>query len=96
MKLRGLILQRIETELGGRLAHTYVLKDDFTKTNSLPSDTEDIINLALAIGGTQFAVIFVEQQSGGFKISFRSRVCMSLPYVTKLDACMVSGGRLRR
>jgi bifunctional oligoribonuclease and PAP phosphatase NrnA len=73
MKLRGLILQRIEKELGGRLAHTYVLKDDFAKTNSLPSDTEDIINLLLAIGGTQFAVIFVEQQSGGFKISFRSR-----------------------
>jgi phosphoesterase RecJ-like protein len=73
MKLRGLILTRIETELGGRLAHTYVLKDDFSKTGSLPSDTEDAINAALCIGGTQFAVIFVEQQSGGFKISFRSR-----------------------
>jgi phosphoesterase RecJ-like protein len=73
MKLRGLILTRIETDLNGRLAHTYVLKEDFTKTGSLPSDTEDAINMALAIGGTQFAVIFVEQSSGGFKISFRSR-----------------------
>jgi phosphoesterase RecJ-like protein len=73
MKLRGLILTRIEIELGGRLAHTYVLKEDFAATNSLPSDTEDAINLLLAIGGTQFAVIFVELQSGGFKISFRSR-----------------------
>jgi len=73
MKLRGLILTRIVTELGGRLAHTYVLKEDFANTGSLPSDTEDAINMALAIGGTQFAVIFVEQQSGGFKISFRSR-----------------------
>jgi phosphoesterase RecJ-like protein len=72
-RLRGVILSRIETELGGRLAHTYVLKEDFAKTNSLPSDTEDVINAALAIGGTQVAVIFVEQQSGGFKISFRSR-----------------------
>ena len=73
MRLRGLILSRIETELDGRLAYTHVLKEDFTATGSLPSDTEDAINLALAIGGTQFAVIFVEQQSGGFKISFRSR-----------------------
>jgi phosphoesterase RecJ-like protein len=73
MKLRGLILSRIATDLGGRLAHTYVLKEDFAKTGSLPSDTEDAINMALAIGGTQFAVIFVEQSSGGFKISFRSR-----------------------
>lgn len=73
MRLRGVILSRIETELGGRLAHTYVLKDDFAKTGSLPSDTEDVINSLLAIGGTQFAVIFVEQASGVFKISFRSR-----------------------
>jgi bifunctional oligoribonuclease and PAP phosphatase NrnA len=73
MRLRGLILSRIEAELDGRLAHTYVLKDDFTATGSLPSDTEDVINFALAIGGTQFAVIFVEQKGGGFKISFRSR-----------------------
>ncbi|MBW8885999.1 MAG: bifunctional oligoribonuclease/PAP phosphatase NrnA, partial [Planctomycetia bacterium] len=73
MKLRGLILSRIEMELNGRLAYTYVLKEDFALVNALPSDTEDAVNLALAIGGTQVAVIFVEQQSGGFKISFRSR-----------------------
>ncbi len=72
-KLRGIILSRIATELGGRLAYTHVLKEDFTATSSLPSDTEDIVNSALAIAGTQVAVIFVEQQSGGFKISFRSR-----------------------
>jgi phosphoesterase RecJ-like protein len=73
MKLRGLILSRIAVELGGRLAHTYVLKEDFAQTGSLPSDTEDMINLLLCIAGTQFAVIFVEQAGGGFKISFRSR-----------------------
>jgi bifunctional oligoribonuclease and PAP phosphatase NrnA len=73
MKLRGLILSRIQSEMEGRLAHTYVLKDDFTATKSLPSDTEDMVNFALAIAGTQVAVILVEQQTGGFKISFRSR-----------------------
>jgi len=73
VRLRGVILSRVTTELGGRLAHTYVLKEDFTQTGSLPSDTEDVINMALAIKGTETAVIFVEQASGGFKISFRSR-----------------------
>jgi len=73
MRLRGVILARIATELDGRLAHTHVLKEDFTQTGSLPSDTEDVVNYALAIRGTQFAVIFVEQSGGGFKISFRSR-----------------------
>jgi phosphoesterase RecJ-like protein len=73
VRLRGVILSRVKTELDGRLAHTYVLKEDFTQTGSLPSDTEDVINMALAIKGTETAVIFVEQASGGFKISFRSR-----------------------
>jgi bifunctional oligoribonuclease and PAP phosphatase NrnA len=73
MKLRGRILSRIESELDGRLAHTYVLKDDFKETGSLPSDTEDMVNFALAIKGTEVAVILVEQSGGGFKVSFRSR-----------------------
>jgi phosphoesterase RecJ-like protein len=71
--LRGVILSRVKSELDGRLVYTHVLKEDFTNTGALPSDTEDVINMALAIAGTQFAVIFVEQQSGGFKLSFRSR-----------------------
>ena len=29
--------------------------------------------MTLAIAGVQFAVIFVEQATGGFKLSFRSR-----------------------
>lgn len=73
VRLRGVILERVTTELAGRLAHTYVLKEDFTQTGALPSDTEDVINMALGIKGTETAVIFVEQGGGGFKISFRSR-----------------------
>ncbi len=72
-RLRGVILSRLETELDGRLVHTYVRKNDFAETGAVPQDTEDAINLSLAISGTQFAVIMVEQQTGGFKLSFRSR-----------------------
>jgi phosphoesterase RecJ-like protein len=73
VKLRGVILARVATELEGRLAHTHVLNEDFAATSALPSDTEDVVNMALAIAGTQVAVILVEQPNGGFKISFRSR-----------------------
>jgi phosphoesterase RecJ-like protein len=72
-RLRGVILSRLETEFEGRLVHTYVKKDDFAQTGAAPQDTEDAINLSLAISGTEFAVILVEQQTGGFKLSFRSR-----------------------
>jgi len=73
LNLRGRILARAQAELGGRLVHTAVLKEDFEATGALPSDTEDAINLTLGVAGTQVAVILVEQASGGFKISFRSR-----------------------
>jgi phosphoesterase RecJ-like protein len=73
VRLRGEILSRITLELDGRLAYTYALKEDFSRLGALPSDTEDVINQALGIKGTEFAVIFVEQATGGFKLSFRSR-----------------------
>jgi phosphoesterase RecJ-like protein len=84
VRLRGLILSRIVSELGGRLQHTYVAKEDFERTGAVPSDTEDAINLALAISGTEFAVIFVEQQTGGFKISFRSRCSLECNRIAEI------------
>lgn len=73
VRLRGRILERVQDELDGKLVYTYVLKEDFSETGAVPSDTEDAINLTLAIAGTKVAVIFVEQSDGGFKLSFRSR-----------------------
>ena len=73
VKLRGRVLERFAMELDGRLIHTYVREQDFAETGALPSDTEDAINMGLAVAGTEFAVILVELLSGGFKISFRSR-----------------------
>ncbi len=73
IRLRGRVQERFSTELDGRLAHTFVLVSDFAATDSLPTDTEDVINIGLSVLGTEVAVILVEQSSGGFKISFRSR-----------------------
>ncbi len=73
LQLRGRILARTRTDLGGRLAYTSVLRDDFEATGALASDTEDVINLTLTVKGVEVAVILVEQATGGFKISFRSR-----------------------
>jgi phosphoesterase RecJ-like protein len=72
-KLIGRILARTEAEHDGKLVHTAALLEDFRATGALPTDTEDVINLTLQIGTAQMAMIMVEQQSGGFKISLRSR-----------------------
>ncbi len=73
VRLRGRILSRTAEEMNGSLVYTHVLKEDFSETGAVPSDTEDVINMTLAIAGTKVAVIFVEQLNGGFKLSFRSR-----------------------
>ncbi len=73
LRLVGRALGRTEIELDGRLIYTWIERDDFQASGALPSDTEDVINLTLAVGGTEVAVIFVEQRTGGFKLSFRSR-----------------------
>ena len=73
LQLVGRVLARAQTELDGRLIHTWIERKDFEATGALPSDSEDLINMTLAVGGTEAAVILVEQIGGGFKISFRSR-----------------------
>jgi bifunctional oligoribonuclease and PAP phosphatase NrnA len=73
LQLIGRALVHSQTEQGGRLIHTWLDRADFDACGALPSDSEDIINMTLAVAGTQVAVILVEQPKGGFKISFRSR-----------------------
>lgn len=77
MRLRGRALARIESEQDGRLAYTHVTRQDFAETGAVGTDTEDLINMVLSIVGTEVAVILVEQPTGSFKVSFRSRSALS-------------------
>lgn len=73
LKLIGRVLARAVTELDGRLIYTWVEMVDFEQTGALPTDTEDVINMTLSVGGTEGAVILVEQSDGKCKVSLRSR-----------------------
>ncbi len=73
LQLNGRVMGRVETELDGRLIYTWIERADFEAVGALASDSEDMINRTLTVVGTEVAVILVEQKSGGFKISFRSR-----------------------
>jgi phosphoesterase RecJ-like protein len=72
-KLIGRILSRVESDLDGKIVYTAAMLEDFHATGALPTDTEDVINLTLAVGTAKVAMIMVEQKSGEFKVSFRSR-----------------------
>jgi len=73
IRLIGRTLAKVELHLDGKLAFTSIMLDDLAQAGAIPSDSEDIINKTLEIGGTTLALIAVEQPAGGFKISFRSR-----------------------
>ena len=73
LRLIGTALAHTQTELDGRLIHTWLSLSDFAACGAVPSDSEDIINMTLAVGGTEAAVILVEQPGGGYKVSLRSR-----------------------
>jgi len=57
----------------GRIITSTVRLADIKEVQALPSDTEDLINLTLAVKGTELAVILIEQPDGRIKTSFRSR-----------------------
>ena len=73
LQLRAIALERIQVEVDGRLAYTHLLSEDFQSTGARASDTEDFVNMALTIQGTEAALIFMQLQDELFKVSFRSR-----------------------
>jgi phosphoesterase RecJ-like protein len=84
LQLVGRTMARTETQLDGRLIHTSIEMSDFEATGAHRSDSEDVINLTLAVESTEAAVIFVEQPTGGFKISFRSRTDLDCSRLAQL------------
>ncbi len=57
----------------GKIITSSLRSSDIKETGAVPSDTEDLVNLTLAVKGTQMAVILIEQSDGRIKVSFRSR-----------------------
>lgn len=73
LRLIGHALGRAQLDGNGRLIYSWLDREDFETTGALPSDSEDIINLMLAVEGVEVAVLFIEQPSRAMKVSLRSR-----------------------
>ena len=73
LRVVGVGLRRAEIICGGKVAFTFVGKDDFTATGGRAADTEGLSNECLKIAGTEAAFAAVEQPDGRIKFSFRSR-----------------------
>ena len=73
LHLVGRTLAGATTAHDGRVIFSQVRQQDIKEAGALPADTEDLINLTLAVKGTEVAAILIEQPDGRIKVSFRSR-----------------------
>jgi phosphoesterase RecJ-like protein len=73
VKLIGRTLNSINIVCGGRVAYSTIRRDDLRITGALASDSEDLVNFSLSIRGVEVGLMFVEQESGSVKVSYRSR-----------------------
>jgi len=73
LHLVGRTLASARTTHEGRVITSTVRLADIRETAAAPHDTEDLINLTLAVKGTEVAAILIEQTDGRIKVSFRSR-----------------------
>jgi phosphoesterase RecJ-like protein len=73
LKLMGLVLSRMRTVAGGKIALTEIVLADYAATGATPQDTEDMVNFTRSVAGVEVGLFFLEQPAGGVKVSFRSR-----------------------
>jgi phosphoesterase RecJ-like protein len=73
LHLVGRTLAGAVTTRDGAVITSTAPQADIRAVDAQPSDTEDLINLTLAVKGTELAAILIEQPDGRIKVSFRSR-----------------------
>lgn len=85
-ELNRIAANRLEFFENGKIAFTYITKDDEEKINSESGDHEGIVETGRDIEGVEVS-IFVRQTDNGCKVSMRSN-----EYVNVSDVCLLLGG----
>ena len=85
-ELRRRAIERMEFIEDGKIALTYITKQDEEEVNAENGDHEGIVEEGRAIEGVEVS-IFIRETSKGFKASLRSN-----SYVNVSDVCLMFGG----
>ncbi len=85
-ELHRIANNRIQFLENGKIAYTYITKEDEEKVHAESGDHEGIVDIGRSVEGVEVS-IFVRETSKGCKISLRSN-----EYVNVSDACLVFGG----
>lgn len=70
--LLGVALARLSPNHHPEIVSSMLTRRDFAETGAAPGDTEGIIDHLRAIGGRRVALLFVELDDGGVRVSLRS------------------------
>lgn len=73
VKLLGIALGNIKTMSKGRVAWSYVSRENLSETGALDSDTEGIVNYTRSIKGVVVGMLFNEAPNNVTRVSFRAR-----------------------
>jgi phosphoesterase RecJ-like protein len=83
LKLTARVLERLRVAADGKVALTYVTRDDYGATGAIPQDTEDLVNFTRSVAGVEVGMFFMEQPAGGVKVSFRSRTSVDVAKIAE-------------
>ena len=78
LQLQGRILTSAQMDIHGRLIYSCVTRKDLLETGAEATDTEDVVNRLLSVGGIEVALLFLELDSGKTKVSLRSRTTVDV------------------
>jgi phosphoesterase RecJ-like protein len=73
LQMMGEALAGLETDLDGQVVYTAVTLEMLERTGAIPADTEDLVDFTVSVRGARVGLLFIEQNRGGVKVSFRSR-----------------------
>ena len=90
-ELKRIAINRIEFFEEGKIAFTYITKEDEEKTNAGINDYDGIVEMGRDVEGVEVSIFFREKEDG-YKLSLRSN-----DYVNVSDICLMfsGGGHIR-
>lgn len=87
-ELNKMVSKRMEFLESGKVAFTYITRDDEESVNAEPGDHEGLVEIGRDIEGVEVSIFLREnKEKTGYKVSLRSN-----DYVNVADVCFMFGG----
>lgn len=85
-EIQKIAMDRLEFFVDGKIAFTYITKEDDSKVDMQAGDHDGIVEIGRNIKGVEISIFLYEKEKG-FKVSLRSN-----DYVDVSEICMIFGG----